>query len=532
MYRILLADDEGIVLESMKLIINNYFKDKFEIATAKTGRAVIEMAENFHPDVAFMDIQMPGINGIDAIREIKKTNNHTIFIVLSAYDRFDYARESVNMGVFEYMNKPFKKEDIVEVLNRVIKVIDAGRKRRSDDLKIREKMETVTPIIENGFVFAMMFQDFSDEDVENYKQLLELDCDYGCMLVLSVGDEQKERKMTNAVGASVKIQSSYLKLRQMVKDTFPEVVVGSIISNKIPVFLPRPMGKMEYEERIAVIDSCRELARELRKCTDCKFRIGIGSVQALNKSLISYEEAMRALGNSNGSVAHVDDLPLQCVYDQEYPVELEKKLFESLESGKQEECGAYAGEYFDWMLQNYDEKNQSVRLKALEFVLFAEQAAYKEGGMVYHFSDRANYLETVFQAENNSDIKGWFVAHFQEACKNIATKKEKHENNVINQAKQYMNGNYSRELSLDEMSRRLDLSPYYFSKLFKEEVGVTFMDYLTKLRIEKAKDLLLHSNKTMKEICSEVGYADPNYFSRIFKKNTDLTPTEYREGEQ
>ena len=76
----------------------------------------------------------------------------------------------------------------------------------------------------------------------------------------------------------------------------------------------------------------------------------------------------------------------------------------------------------------------------------------------------------------------------------------------------------------------MDISPYYFSKLFKEETGENFIEYLTSLRINKAKELIQNSSLSMKEICAEVGYADPNYFSRIFKKNVGATPTEYKEG--
>ena len=101
MYRIMLADDEGIVIDSLRFIIEKEFGAECEIATAKTGRSVIELAESFRPDIAIMDIQMPGINGIDAMREIRRTNSSVIFIVMSAYDKFDYAQEAIKLGVLE-----------------------------------------------------------------------------------------------------------------------------------------------------------------------------------------------------------------------------------------------------------------------------------------------------------------------------------------------------------------------------------------------------------------------------------------------
>lgn len=137
----------------------------------------------------------------------------------------------------------------------------------------------------------------------------------------------------------------------------------------------------------------------------------------------------------------------------------------------------------------------------------------------------------IMQAEKNSDLKSWFVKKFGEACRNMVTKKEEHENQLVVKAQSYIQENFQKDLSLDEVSRQLDLSPYYFSKLFKEETGSNFVEYVTGLRVARAKELLQQETLSMKEICVSVGYGDPNYFSRIFKKHTGVTPTEYREKE-
>ena len=102
MYRILVADDEGIMLEAFKSVISSTFGDSCITETAKTGRAVTEKAETFHPDIVFMDIHMPGINGIQAMREIRKFNTTALFYVVSAYDKFDYAKEAIDLGVERY----------------------------------------------------------------------------------------------------------------------------------------------------------------------------------------------------------------------------------------------------------------------------------------------------------------------------------------------------------------------------------------------------------------------------------------------
>ena len=103
--------------------------------TAKTGRAVIEKAETFHPDIVFMDIHMPGINGIQAMREIRKFNNSALFYVVSAYDKFDYAKEAINLGVEQYLTKPISKSKIISVVEEATAKVDKVRDQRSNLLK-------------------------------------------------------------------------------------------------------------------------------------------------------------------------------------------------------------------------------------------------------------------------------------------------------------------------------------------------------------------------------------------------------------
>ena len=174
-YKIMLADDEGIVIDSLKFIIEKEFGDQCAIEFAKTGRSVIELAENFRPDIAIMDIQMPGINGIEAMREIRETNANVVFIVMSAYDKFDYAKEAIKLGVLEYITKPMEKTRIIAALRKAMEQIDRERNKRSNDLLIREKLETVMPIIESGLLYNLLFQQHFTEDIENYKQLLGID---------------------------------------------------------------------------------------------------------------------------------------------------------------------------------------------------------------------------------------------------------------------------------------------------------------------------------------------------------------------
>jgi len=530
MYRIMLADDEGIVINSLSFIIEKNFEGQFEIETAKSGRSAIETAERFRPDIIFMDIQMPGINGIEAMKEIREFLPSAIFIVLTAYDKFDYAKEAINLGVLDYLNKPFNQKAIIEVLNVAITELDDRREKRRQDLQTKERLETVVPIIENGFISNIIFREPFDEDVENYKNLLGIDEAYGYMIVVVFGDMQKSNHMTNPVGSSVKTQTVYYaKVREVLKDTFPNAVVGNVSSNKIPVFIPKDNLTMDYAERSDIIEKSRIAARAMRSATDIHFRIGIGGVKKIKGSMTSYEEAIKALYSSDGSVAHVDDLPIKVSYEESYPVDIENEIFDKLADKDTDGCLLASGEFFDWMVNNYSDDTMSIKLKALEFVLRAESDMYKSGGHTYSFESRKDYLANLVGVDSLGELKKWFMEKMQNAVSNMSTGSKDHTHYLIKKAIDFIEESYSRDISLNEISEALNISSYYFSKLFKDETGEGFVEYLTRKRVEKAKEMLKDPEKSIKEIGSECGYADPNYFSRIFKKSTGMTPTEYKE---
>lgn len=534
MYKIMLADDEGIVIEALEFIIHKQFGDTCTIRSAKTGRSVIELAEAFRPDIIFMDIQMPGINGIEAMKEIRKANLNAIMIVLSAYDKFDYAKEALNLGCLDYVNKPIDKDVIIAILNKAMALVDEQRKKRSDDLIIRERLETVVPIIENGFIYSVLFQENYKEDTDNFKNLLSIEKDSGYMMVLECGDAQEGVHLTNAPGASVRAYSYYPQLREIVKEYFPNAVVGSMMANKVIIFVPdeETTSEEEYTERIRNIEIGRKMIHKLKKQIDAQFRIGMGSTRRLEEAEVSYREALSSFRYATGSVAHVKDLPIGCKYEVDYPIETETALFEKTQEGDVNGAIMEANTFFNWMVENHASDPMDIKLKALEFVLFAEQIGYKSGGMKYRFHSRSDYLQTVMDMNSYEELRVWFETKIQEACRNVVTKKDETTNDMVERAKAYIQEKYSKDISLDEVSREVNISPYYFSKVFKEKAGENFIDYLTNIRIEKAKELLMQSDKSIKEVCNEVGYSDPNYFSRMFKKKTGMTPTEFKEEKQ
>ena len=517
MYRILIADDEGLMLEAFKGIILAEFGEKCIVETAKTGRVVIEKAETFHPDIVFMDIHMPGINGIQAMREIRKFNNSALFYVISAYDKFDYAKDAIDLGVEKYLTKPISKGKIISVVEEATAKVDKVRDQRSNLLKIQEKLETVIPVVESSYVSALLFQK-EMQAADYYQQLLDIAYAQGFVMVVQFGQSYENGRLVSPVGMNVKAQSFYPEFRDVVKSAFP-CVVGNIMSNRIPVVVPCEISQNPYEDRIDLVEKARELVARLENRLDAKFRVGIGRIWEMAEMERSYREALRALNGSLSRVIHIEDLSQNGVYDEAFPGNNEKRMYRFLEEGNF---------FFDWMVEHYSQDMNNIRLKILEFIIWSEKIAFECGAINYGFSYRRDYLDTAMSLSTYEELPKWFQEKMVNVCRAIRDQKVDQSNSAVKKAMVYIQENYSRDISLDDVSGQVNISHYYFSKIFKDETGENFIEYLTRVRIERAKELLVDANISVKEAGIQSGYSDPNYFSRIFKKQMDMTPSEYK----
>ncbi|WP_054027919.1 AraC family transcriptional regulator [Bacillus sp. FJAT-28004] len=443
MYRLLIADDEALEREGLELIVERMLPNTFQIIHAENGRVAIEMAEEYRPHIVLMDVNMPGIQGLEAIREIKLTLPDAKFVMVTAYDYFAYAKEALSLGVKEYLVKPAKREQVVHTLQQLIQELELEKRKRSDELELRQKVSQLMPLAENELAMMFMVDNVTNTDIEQLSEWLSFPLGQGCAIVIAFPEQVKTNHK----------QKIYDTIRSFVKTTIKNSIVSSFIDRHMAIFINHDEAFVDADWKAAGTALGEELSTIAERQLEADILVGIGKtrsgVEGLRKS---YFEAVFA-------------------------------------SNYYEQCGKIC--HFDELIH----------------------------GAVPSL-DRVNK-----QPENMEAIPEAYVLS---AMQRIREQREKQTQTVLDRAQRFIQSKYTEDLSLEEVADSVHLNPHYFSKIFKQQVGTTFIDYVTALRIDKAKALMATGQLSLKEVCFEVGYNDPNYFSRVFKKVTGVTPSDYR----
>lgn len=521
MFRVLIVDDEPIAIDSVEYIIKNNFKDLEVGGRARSGREAIEKAYNIRPDIVLIDIKMPGINGLEAIRKIKDSNPDVHFIIVSAYDYFDYASEAMALGVVDYLLKPVKEAKLIEALQKAIESIEHKRRRISQELEMKEKLEIIVPALENGFIHSIcMFED-NTEELVNFSHLFELENKSGYVMAIEFGDKDPEG-VRNKISASVRTHNYYGDYRGILKSTC-QCIVGPIMFNRLIVYVIND-DKDSFAVKTASIELAEDFSHKVKNIFG-DVSIGIGRCYDVLNAKKSYREAMmalQALSKSSDYILHIDDI----IEEYEENTELDEKIAFDI-------CAKAAEGDVNSTLITFDKVFSQIAESTGDIDAIKDKCIILAVDFSKHFSsitrDLRSVLAKIMATYNPDELREIIRKYIEKITERVLISHQEKVNSIIDKANDYLYKNYSREITLDEISRVVNLSPYYFSRFYKEQSGVNFIDRLIAIRIEKAKEYFENTDYSIKEVAGLVGYPDPNYFSKLFKKMTGYTATEYKE---
>jgi len=516
LYRILIAEDEKLEREALKFIINKGLDFPIEIQEAENGREAIVKSRTFKPDIIFMDIKMPGIDGIEAAKSIKEESSMVQLVFLTAFNRFEYARDALHLGASDFLVKPSPEKSILEITEKLILKVDTLRQEMNSRKNNELKLTRASGYLENEFVYTMAVRGISSEKFFDYISILDLSFKAGRGGIMKIFYDSYPLQVESDYQKSVlkKRCSMILKNRMMAMGY--QVLTNMELSSVYFFIIPAP----ESTEENIIYPLLSDLEKEIEKELSIKVKIGAGHIfTSPEESLSSFSRASRLLGQSGKSDQPDNDIENSAGYPMELEIMIEKAILKG-DRELTEELFEKISNWYNFSSEPFDQKKQF--LLELATVLKHSAACLNPNGTV---SVNDSELKA---AQSPGNILSNFRIFLNDLLEHLARIKESDNDPAVDMACRYIEDNFFKDISLEDAADYCGLSSFYFSKLFKKRKKITFIEYLTKRRIHEAQKLLEENELSIKEISCRIGYNDPNYFTRVFKRVEKISPTTFR----
>lgn len=539
MVKLLIADDEQIILDGIRESIDWESCGIKVAGTATNGVDALEMAKHHTIDILITDIKMPGLNGLELIKEINALGKGIKVILISAYEQFEFAQEAISLGALSYLTKPLKKQKILEEVLKARDIVLAERQEADIRSILEEQYRENLPIIREHYLNNLILgrMGAGNDYGSQFKAYgIDLGGNGAGVFVFSADSAESAQ----AEGFDKDEQIVYLRISQMIRELLPEcyrrVVFQSHNNEIVTIFNPAEPPA----DTIRDITSCAEqIKNRIRHEADLSVSAGVGRIYpSLRDAAVSYREALKALNYrlvyGNSTVLYIDYVEMKESGHANVFNNLNEMLTNIqnvLWTGRSDEVMKLIDRIMSGVLNNkgipYHYIQQvycqllSVLLRTIYEMNIQPEQLY--GASVHLYGE-------LLKKGTFREVDLWYRDLVERACAAINERKAVRTSNVISGALEYIRGNCSRDLSLGEVADRVNLNPSYFSRLFKEETGTQFVEYVRNVKMDLAKHLLKNTSKKIYEICEDLGYVNVQYFSTVFKNSVGMTPNEYKKS--
>ncbi|MCA1023811.1 response regulator transcription factor [Halobacillus litoralis] len=507
LHKVLVVDDEMLIRQG---IINyiDWEREGFKIVgEASNGCEALKLIEDLKPDLLITDVVMPEMNGIDLVRMAKETYPSMEIIVLSSFENFDYVRSTFQIGITDYILKPkLNGEELIQTLKKVAPQSEASKEEVRFEPSIEELLQKH---LSGGRL--------TRAENEKLEMLPE-----GVFHLLAIPQQKKEWE-----------EEFLHEVKNRIEDQDEQnIVTGLPISESglfVGVILQNTNDSSTANETILSIVSDQQAEGDRPWMLSSPFTYVHEMKNVYEHQLLVLKEYSFYLFNYpilvNGNLPTLDQNKHSFDLNQFIQRFKHKEFNAALNGVKQ---------HLEWLSRDYT-------LDVFEFKSWMENVIFNTivllGNMKYNVNELENekyeYFSEINEAVNVEEACAPFY-HFMNKVKNIVTsdKEQGGQSESVRRLLEYINNHYSEPLSLTTLADYFHFNPSYLSSYFSTHLEVGFVDYLNKIRIERAMEFLETTSNNISEISEMVGYSDPSYFSKVFKRVTGYSPGKYRKKTQ
>ncbi|MCT4686451.1 response regulator transcription factor [Vallitalea sp.] len=526
MYKVFIVDDEIWIRTGLEKTIEWESMNLSILGSVNNAEEAINAMNNNYPDILITDIVMNNKNGIDLTKWIKEHNPNTQVIIISGFDKFEYAKAAIKLGVTEYILKPIDENILIKALYKCIDNLN-----KNHTYTILKESSNINNMKENFYLrmFCNTNNDFDNKTLQDQITHIDLNVDYHYISTMFAASYNKNtispdilKHKMNAFISKYKKNNHNLDI--IVRNQEEIIVVFATKNTDIPYFkkyalrlsslLMEQINELHIGDTICYVGNCYKGIKGIYS--------SFHEIQTLKSETI--------ICNNKHNIIDIDNLKTASKPTILIDSDIKSQIVDALKNNS-----------WDNIFMNidilFDEMNRLYIINRNDLISYIYNIVYECNEIIISsntelnipFNKDSELLGWIFQTTNLTTTKENMKDYFNYLKNNMDISDNNVHRKIIREIISYCNNNFDKTINLVDLAEHFHISSSYLSQLFSKEVGTPLSKYLTNLRIEKAKEILKTSNLRVYEIAEMVGYCDVKYFLKVFKKNVGVSPQVFRE---
>lgn len=532
MYRILIVDDEPRQLRAMVTIIQK-MKPGYEVHSAQNGQKALEIINSMPIDILITDIRMPMIDGLKLIDEVCKQGYQMKTIVLSGYREFEYAQKSISLGVFDYLLKPIKKQELEKVLDKVEKSMQQACEQITQKEYMKEQLKNTLPVYFERQVNKWLRKEINETDLNEIESIFPFK-GTGIVIVISISKY--------AAFAETHDAEEVQEMLQHIKFTIKDLL--SLLGHSISAVLESREGyivtilnsqkdfNITSKDNLKLIDT---FIKQMHQEIHLDISVGLGNKydNIFDYASKGFEEALTAVEykfyRGTPSIIHfseVNNCFLKKVIDL-YEVEL--KLSNAVRDLDKNMILKILNDWIRDIVSEEDADPIKVKDNVIHMII-GQTKILKNIILDKQYEGFITYSEQLItRSEDYRELRHNIYQLLSDIIDTLNNRSKDNSHIIIEKCKKYIENHYSEDISLTDIAQKYHFNSSYFSNIFKKLTGMGFAEYVVKIRLEKAKNLLKHTDDKISDVASKSGFKNDTYFITLFKREFGISPHKYRQ---
>lgn len=529
MFKVLIIDDEEPAREAIKILADWNSVNIYEVFEAWDGKNGIRLIEEKKPDIILVDMKMPGMDGMQLLRIVQSQYPDLAVIVISGFDNYEYTRQALHSRVMDYLLKPIKRNELNAALEKAVAAISDRRKTQSRHIDKNILLNLSLPSLKEKVFLAAMEGSLSQQMREIYREIID-DGNrkkyYSIIIFRIMNYEEVSGKYFGDTGLTQFAVSN---------------AINELFSEEVECFnLINPKVENEIIAIISLEEDCNERhngyqhlihksQKKLKELFELVIMAGAGSfyegIDALKEAFLEAEKNINGFDIINKLSSSANSSPQNKSTKKETLLGKKDLIFNAIEGGSLSYTKGIIGEFIDKLEQvGYLSLRDANRIFD-ELLLILNNFSMVKG---FEANELLSYFQSLSKTLCNFEQFKKCLLNVTELFYSLARKQMKNDNLNIYEIKEYIDSNYCQDIKISIFTDKYFLSREYLMKLFKNEFGCGIYEYVLRVRMEKARELIADPDVKIQSIAQMLGYSDNNYFSKAFRNYFKISPSDYR----